>query len=243
MNSILLGVFEQYQSVFMDRIAEKFDVPRDQMSEIWEEVRKTKLHKTKKAKKQTIPSAYVLFCRAKREGLKDMDFGQISKELGRMWKNASEEEKALYVAENDRLRKEKVSPPPPSPPSEVDVNMMTTQVEEEEETLVAPEKDIEKKAEKKAPRKKDKEDIPADMEEEAERELWRELSKFKLPELRIHCTNSSLKPSKTREEMIRALVHYRMALANHDDSQNNNKALRDRDESDEEEEDEDEVEW
>ena len=238
MNSVLLGVFEQYQSVFMDRIAEKFDVPRDQMSEIWEEVRKTKLHKTKKAKKQTIPSAYVLFCRAKREGLKDMDFGQISKELGRMWKNADEEEKALYVAENDRLRKEKASPPPPPP--EVDVNMMTTQLDEEEETLVAPEKDMEKKAEKKAPRKKDKEDIPADMVNEAEKELWRELSKFKLPELRIHCTNSSLKPSKTREEMIRALVHYRMALANHDDSQNSNKALHD---ESEEEEDDDEVEW
>lgn len=210
MNNAIRDVFEQYQAVFMDRIAEKFEVPREQMEEIWEEIRKTKPQRTKKTKKTTVPSAYILFCRAKRKDLEPMDFGHISKELGKMWRNVDAEEKLFYTNQSNQLRKKKSPPPEEEGPS---LSPIVSSTETETETPIAPTK-AEKM--KKAPRKKDKEEIPDDLEEDAEKELWRELSQFKLQELRTHCLNSSLMPSNTREKMIRALIHYRLALTNPD---------------------------
>jgi RNA polymerase sigma factor for flagellar operon FliA len=75
MNSAILDVVEQYQAAFMDALLERFDhLSRDVMEEVWAEVKKTKVRKTKR-KKQTIPSAYVLFSREKRksEALKQLE--------------------------------------------------------------------------------------------------------------------------------------------------------------------------
>jgi len=215
MNSAILDVVEQYQAAFMDALLERFDhISRDMMEEVWTEVKKSKVRRTRR-KKQTIPSAYVLFSREKRksEALQQLDFGQISKQLGVMWRNATDEEKAPFIEESTRLRNEKTTTATPTATAtEQQEDPDATQMDNEESTV---EKTSAEKSVKKAPRKKETTTIPEDMENEEEKAVWVELSKLKLAELRIQCTNSSIKPSKTREDMIRALCHYRMTLANH----------------------------
>jgi hypothetical protein len=237
MNSAILDVVEQYQAAFMDALLERFDhLSRDVMEEVWADVKKTKVRKTRR-KKQTIPSAYVLFSREKRksEALKQLDFGQISKQLGVMWRNATDDEKAPFIEESTRLRNEKTTTATPA--------ATTADVQQEDPDATQMDNDMEKpiaeKPAKKAPRKKETTIIPEDMENEEEKAVWVELSKLKLAELRVQCTNSSIKPSKTREDMIRALCHYRMTLANH--GRDNDAGSIDG--SDGSEESEGEVEW
>ena len=239
MNSAILDVVEQYQAAFMDALLERFDhLSRDVMEEVWADVKKTKVRKTKR-KKQTIPSAYVLFSREKRksEALKQLDFGQISKQLGVMWRNATDDEKAPFIEESIRLRNEKTTTTTPvATAAEQQEDPDATQMDNDEPVM---EKPTAEKPAKKAPRKKETTTIPEDMENEEEKAVWVELSKLKLAELRVQCTNSSIKPSKTREDMIRALCHYRMTLANHGRDTDAGSI----DGNDDSDDDEEEVEW
>ena len=227
MNSAILAIIEQHQAAFMDRLSERFEIPRDQMEEVWMEVRKMKMKKIKKVKKVSVPSAYILFCRAKRESLdKDLDFGKISKELGKMWRDITPEEKLIYTTENNRLRREKMAAATLTPESsDAEHDEHDDDHQHETETAAASsDSDSESvtksetvKAKKdKAIRKKKGMVLPDDIAErsEADQQLWIEMSKLKLADLRIQCKNRNLPPAKTREEMLRALV-----CANHNQDQ------------------------
>ena len=218
MNSAILAIIEQHQAVFMDRLSEQFEIPRDQMEEVWMEVRKMKMKKMKKVKKVSVPSAYVLFCRAKRESLdKDLDFGKISKELGKMWRDITPEEKLIYTTENNRLRREKTAAATLTPESSDAEHDDDHQVETET-TAAAASSDSDSESVTKSETVKAKKDkairkkkgivLPDDIAErsDADQQLWIELSKLKLADLRIQCKNRNLPPAKTREEMLRALV-------------------------------------
>ena len=222
MNSAILAIIEQHQAVFMDRLTDRFEIPREQMEEIWEEVRKIKIKKIKKIKKVSVPSAYVLFCRAKRQGLKDkdmdMDFGKISKELGRMWRDISPEEKLFYATENNRLRREKAANlPSDSDHSDTesvqndDVKMResSTTSKAKIDTTSAKSDESTTNTKEKAIRKKKTVSLPEDIagRSEADQQLWIELSKLKLADLRTQCQNRNLIPAKTREEMLRSLLN------------------------------------
>jgi len=247
MNSAILAIIEQHQAVFMDRLSEQFEIPRDQMEEVWMEVRKMKMKKMKKVKKVSVPSAYVLFCRAKRESLdKDLDFGKISKELGKMWRDITPEEKLIYTTENNRLRREKIAAATLTPESS-DAEHDDDHQAETETTAAAASSDSDSesvtksetvKAKKdKAIRKKKGVVLPDDIAErsDADQQLWIELSKLKLADLRIQCKNRNLPPAKTREEMLRALV-----CANRDQDQDQEEADDDMTQIPEEEEEEEE---
>lgn len=83
----------------------------DELMTQWKSFTKTKPKKTttgapsrtttKKDKKKK-PSNYILFCKATRPTLKEkgLTFGEISKELGRLWKLMSAEERAKYTADS-----------------------------------------------------------------------------------------------------------------------------------------------
>lgn len=63
------------------------------------------------AKPKAAPSAYLLYCNAKRELLKaeqpELTFGEVNKQLGALWKNASNEEKEKFGVESAKLKIEK----------------------------------------------------------------------------------------------------------------------------------------
>jgi hypothetical protein len=229
MNSAILAIIEQHQAIFMDRLTDRFEIPREQMEEIWEEVRKIKMKKIKKIKKVSVPSAYVLFCRAKRQGLKDMDmdmdFGKISKELGRMWRDISPEEKLFYATENNRLRREKAANLPSDSDAEAeagdhsdtesvqndDVKMRESSTTNKAniDTTSAKSDESATNTKEKAIRKKKTVSLPEDIagRSEADQQLWIELSKLKLADLRTQGQNRNLIPAKTREEMLRSLLN------------------------------------
>jgi len=82
--------------------------------------------KTKKEKKEKVkraPTAFILFCKAKRPEIKaaqpDLTFGSYGKIFGEMWSKLDDEEKAPYIEESATQKKQlgvekkpKVSRPP-----------------------------------------------------------------------------------------------------------------------------------
>mmetsp|Transcript_6080 Transcript_6080/g.10387 ORF Transcript_6080/g.10387 Transcript_6080/m.10387 type:complete len:105 (-) Transcript_6080:323-637(-) len=78
--------------------------------------KKRRAKKDKDAPKRGM-SAYMFFVQDKREGVKtakpELAFGEISKELGAMWKALSDDEKTPYVekaaADRERYLKEKAT--------------------------------------------------------------------------------------------------------------------------------------
>lgn len=78
--------------MFTKQVSEKYtDISKDELMSIWNEVCGIKSKKV---------SNFQRFCKEKRPDLKrdhpDMKFGDVNKELGRMWKELSDEEKNKY---------------------------------------------------------------------------------------------------------------------------------------------------
>lgn len=103
MNSAINKIINSYSNVFMEAIANKYSLPLEELQDMWKDTIKMKPKKIKKAttspKKKRV-SAYISFCEEKRAELKEtnpgMSFAAISKELGRLWREADDETKAWY---------------------------------------------------------------------------------------------------------------------------------------------------
>lgn len=105
------NVVNDYVAAFIGALAEKFtDRSQEEMVEIWMEVQKGKKPSAapslkKQGPKRTTP--YLNFQKTHRPALKEkgLAFGDIAKELGRMWRNLTDEEK-------EGFRTEECTPPP-----------------------------------------------------------------------------------------------------------------------------------
>lgn len=200
----------------MDTIAERFDINREELDELWKETQKKKFNKTKRnrrAKKNTVPSAYILFCNDERPKIKeeqpDLSFPDVARELGRRWKQANEKVKSHYKNQHDILVQEK------NTDNEAPVSshpIIHTEEEDETSTIGGEEEEEEEKPKKKRTKKAKTIEIPDDITNERERDLWEEFASLTIAQLRTQCDHNNLKKSKNRNDMIHALVIHRIAL-------------------------------
>lgn len=224
MNAAIMNTFQQYLDLFMDTVAERHEINREELTEIWKETQKKKFKSEKKGKnknkKSTVPSAYILFSKDERPKARkdnpEMDFTEMGRELGRRWRNATDTTKEHYKEKHDLLVKEKQNKIVDPPTSDVE----TTSGEEEEEIVVAepvepesePEPEPEKKPKKPKKTKPKTVEIPEDITNERERDLWPEFAKMTITELRTQCDHNNIKKSKNRNDMIHALIVHRITL-------------------------------
>lgn len=102
MNTAIQNTISQYFTTFIVNAATKFNIPQDQLEELWKETQKEKLkiHPRRRATKKT-PSAYINFCNHRRKVIKvenpTMTFGEVAKLLGKSWKELDAEEKKKHV--------------------------------------------------------------------------------------------------------------------------------------------------
>ena len=222
MNSAINNTIQTYLENFMNTVAERFSIERDELDTLWKEVQKKKFTKTKKNKKnksQSIPSAYILFSHDERPKIKEEDptlsFVEIGRELGRRWKKASDEVKEHYNQQRELLRQQQATTTTTSDDEEDAASTTTTDEEivpmnavvEEEEVIVREEKEKPKKPKKTKPI-----DIPEDITDERQRDLWPEFATLTIAELREQCDRNNIKRNKNRNVMIQALVVHRIAL-------------------------------
>jgi hypothetical protein len=219
MNSAINNALQQYLDTFMDTVAERFDINRNQLDEMWKETQKKKFapkKKSSKRKKSSVPSAYILFCRDERVKIKndhpDLTFVGMAKELGDRWKKASDSVKEHFKKQHDILiqQHEKDNQETTNPPltdDEVSVSI------DEEDVIAAATTQLDEEPEKPKKSKKPKTvEIPDDITNERERDLWVEFAKLSIAELRTQCDHNNIKKSKNRNDMIHALAVHRIAL-------------------------------
>jgi len=221
MNSAINNALQQYLDTFMDTVAERFEINRDELNDLWKDTQKkkfTKKNKSTKRKKSSVPSAYILFCKDERPKIKenhpDMDFAEIAKELGRRWNKASDRTKEHYKNQHDILmeqhKNQTTTITTSAPPSDDEVS---TTEEVQEEAVVATTEQVVIEEEKPKKTKKPKTiEIPDEITNQRERDLWPEFAKMTITELRTQCDHNNIKKSKNRNDMIHALVVHRIAL-------------------------------
>jgi hypothetical protein len=88
---------------FTQEVAQKYGVSQDDLLEIWSNISKMKMKTIDKKKKKLSP--WLKFCKDERIRIKKEDssipFGQISKMIGDLWKNMSDEDKKNYGQDED----------------------------------------------------------------------------------------------------------------------------------------------
>jgi len=220
MNSAINTTLQQYLDTFMDTVAERFEISRDDLNNLWKETQKKKFskkNKSSKRKKSSVPSAYILFCHDERPKIKDnhpdLSFAEIAKELGRRWNKATDSIKEHYKKQHDILLQQY---------QEQNTNAATTNTttvdatsDDDEvasttsEAIVA---DTQEEEKPKKPKKNKAVEIPEEITNERERALWPEFAKLTISDLRTKCDHNNIKKSKNRNDMIHALVAHRIAL-------------------------------
>lgn len=228
MNSAINNLLQQYLCTFMDTVAERFDIDREELDELWKETQKKKLTKTKRTrstKKKTIPSAYVLFCTDERpkinEEMPHLTFPEKGRELGKRWREATDKVKNHYKNQHEILKQEKADEKSNTTDVDEEVNPPpVVNTDDESSVMGAGEEDVlpDEKPKKKKPKKTKTVDIPDDITNERERDLWEEFASLTIAQLRTQCDHNNLKKSKNRNDMIHALVVHRIALEDGDDT-------------------------
>lgn len=221
MNSAIAHILNEYGASFMEKIAEKYSLPLEDLQEMWKENMKVKHSKVKKTaaanKKPRKPTAYILFCKEQRPLLPSgMAFTDISRELGRLWAEADKQKyRDLANADQD------VPPPPPvvvAPPVEEEeespvlVSTMTqqedasqTQTQTQDDITTAP-----KKPKNKRPTRTAVPTIPENLTER-EAELWAQLAGR--DDLREQCKARGIKPiPRNKDDIVRAIVQHQINL-------------------------------
>lgn len=243
MNSAIQTALQQYIDSFMDTVAERFEINREALNELWSETQKKKFKPVKPARRRKpVPTAYILFCKDERPKLNGMSFAETAKELGLRWKAAPNAVKLHYKQQHDDLLRQRDAESATTPTTITsddehtttnDAVITTTTTTDDEHsddeaviataTITIPEKEKPKRKPKKAL------EIPDDITDERERALWPEFAALTITELRTQCDHNNIKKSKNRNDMIQSLIAHRIAL------EDGNTQL----ESDSEEEDED----
>lgn len=217
MNAAIQNTLQQYLEVFMDNIAERFDINRDELSDIWKETQKKKFSKNKriKRKKTTVPSAYILFCKDERPKIKDLTFAEVAKELGRRWNQTPADVKDRYQKQRDILFQLVKENTVEEEGVVVNENISVGTVTDDDEGEVIqeePAQEEEKPKKSKKPKKPKELEIPEEITNERERHLWIEFAQLTITELRTQCDHNNIKKSKNRNDMIHSLVVHRIAL-------------------------------
>lgn len=236
MNAAIQKVFQQYVSNFMDNVAEKYNIDKTQLEEMWKETQKKKLVKktTKRErnanKKKRPPSAYILFCSDRRPIIKEKNptasTTEITRLLGQEWTNADDDTKKQYKDQHDLLvmQFQQEAEEEEAVVASEDDNQAEAEDAEEAAVSADTDNDEEDNAPKKRKKKAKKEksiDIPDDLSSEREKKLYIHFHGFLIDDLRKMCKQNNLAlKSKKRDDMIKALLTHRIHLEDGDDVSN-----------------------
>lgn len=215
MNSAIHNALQQYLDTFMDTVADRFEINRDELNDLWKETQKkkfTKKNKSSKRKKSSVPSAYILFCQDERAKIKashpEMSFAEVAKELGKRWNKAGDSTKEHYKKQHDiLLEQHQQTTTTVAATDDGSATYDDASVEVEATAEAGEEEEKPKK-----PKKPKAIEIPEEITNDRERDLWPEFAKMTIAELRTQCEHNNLKSSKKRNDMIHALVIHRIAL-------------------------------
>lgn len=181
MNPDLEKIIKTYQDDFISSLHQKYGIPKEELEEI--------SHNCFPTKKSPPKNAWQAFSNAHRPILKKkgLTFGQIAKELGRIWSTMSSQEKARYQSKSIRSamlvhHQEET----------LDSSSMPTHFDEVADEL-------------------NKEPIPTDFTTEREKELWVAYRDFKMSQLRSMSVRLGLETSVNRRHMILGLVLHRLS--------------------------------
>jgi hypothetical protein len=103
MNAAIQNTISQYFSTFIENVSTKFNIPQEQLDELWKETQKEKLKikPRRRVNANKAPSAYINFCNHHRKIIKTenptLTFGEVAKALGKLWKEQSVDEKKKYT--------------------------------------------------------------------------------------------------------------------------------------------------
>lgn len=103
MNTAINNTVSQYLSSFVEKVATQFNIPQEQLDNLWKETQKEKMVKIKRkaTNATTRVSAYINFCNHHRKIVKSenpaLTFGEVAKSLGKLWKELNVEEKKKYI--------------------------------------------------------------------------------------------------------------------------------------------------
>lgn len=251
MNKAIQAVVDSYIGSFISLLEEKTGMTKEQLVEIWEESQKiqpsgssasTASSSPLRSKKASSggsssakkPSAYLTFCKTMRPRLKanGLSFGEIAKELGRMWKEMSQEEKDTYKTTTPDKPTQETPDTDPSPLSVPETPVQETPAPEPEQTMeivqdppvvesaktTSEEKEdatpIDEKPKSKRPKvsKIKKTAIPSDLTTDRQKDLWVELSPKTMADLQEECVSLGIKGKSKKEDTIRAIIMAKIAL-------------------------------
>lgn len=103
MNTAIQNTIAQYFSSFVENVSAKFNIPQEELNDLWKETQKEKLkiRPRRRVGGNKTPSAYINFCNHHRKLIKaetpGLTFGEVAKALGQLWKSKSVEEKQKYT--------------------------------------------------------------------------------------------------------------------------------------------------
>lgn len=125
-DSIKIVIFDNYQR-FADRVSEKYHIPKEELFELWRETQasyprirsprgKDPFKKVMVSPRKGKVTGYILFGKEHRDRFKEkgLSFGEISREIGALWKSLDDEVKARYnrmaTDYNEKKEDEKITP-------------------------------------------------------------------------------------------------------------------------------------
>lgn len=103
MNAAIQNTISQYFSTFIENVSTKFNIPQEQLDELWKETQKEKLKikPRRRVNSNKTPSAYINFCNHHRKIIKNenpnLTFGEVAKALGKLWKALDVDEKKKHA--------------------------------------------------------------------------------------------------------------------------------------------------
>lgn len=102
MHAAIQNTIAQYIATYIETVSTKFNIPQEDLNNVWKEVQKEKLKikPRRRVNANKTPSAYINFCNHHRKIIKaetpGLTFGEVAKALGQLWKSKTAEEKQKY---------------------------------------------------------------------------------------------------------------------------------------------------
>lgn len=139
MNAAMQKIVAQYINTFTEAISEEFKINKDRLDEIWKETQKKKpVKKTVQKKTKKAPTAYLLFCKENRARLaeQNIDFGDISRRMGEMWRQLGDDERDVYKERRAAIQAEMDQKKQDEMEEDADTEIAGDEESDNEETVV-----------------------------------------------------------------------------------------------------------
>ena len=183
---------------YVRTISEKYNIPEDDLVEMWGEVTKMRIKTASNQSKRMSP--WLRFCKEERVRMKTSDpelsFGEISKRIGEKWSSMSTDDREAYIASLPTASN--------NTPSSSAKASTTNPSSTSNKAPSSPSSKTKKKGKTTAPVHKEK----TVAQEDVDPSLWTKenLEKMKIDELRELCSNVQLSKSGKKSDLVDRLL-------------------------------------